>query len=175
MAGALIPANLSASNIVIGKARDRMLLCASQSMRTFSAYVYSAAGPGESTTDLAWDGQGMVHELGELLVQSERFGTEPELVVADVDATRIRLERMRTGTFNDAVVANGRPETRTRVIRFDHSAHRPGAPDALCRPVARFPFVTDDHEPLDDECYARFNIPFKGLCHHLRPTPGTTT
>src|SRR3546814_9916331 len=71
MAGALILANLSASNIVIGKARDRMLLCAAQSMRTFSAYVYSAAGPGDSTTDLAWDGQGMVHELGELLVQSE--------------------------------------------------------------------------------------------------------
>src|SRR3546814_8396238 len=153
-------------------------------MRTFSAYVYSAAGPGESTTDLAWDGQGMVHELGELLVQSERFGTEPELVVADVDATRIRLERIRTGTFNDAVVANGRPETRTRVIRFDHAAHRAGATAALCRPVARFPFVPADPERLDDACCVAFNIHVEGLltrfstptgAHHVLAGPADPT
>ena len=172
LSGALILANLSASNIVIGKARDRMLLCAAQSMRTFSAYVYSAAGPGESTTDLAWDGQGMVHELGDLLVQSERFGTEPELVVADVDATRIRLERLRTGTFNDAAVANGRPEQTARVIPFEHAAHRAGRPDTLCRPVARFPFVPDDPERLDDDCYEAFNIQVEGLVTRFRATRG---
>ncbi|MFK5057968.1 NAD(+) synthase, partial [Klebsiella pneumoniae] len=67
LAGALICCNLSASNIVVGKARERALLCAAQSARAVCAYVFSAAGPGESTTDLAWDGQAMVHELGELL------------------------------------------------------------------------------------------------------------
>src|SRR3546814_6627266 len=79
---------------------------------------------------------------------------------------------MRTGTFNDAVVANGRPETRTRVIRFDHAAHRAGAPDALCRPVARFPFVPDDPERLDDDCYEAFNIQVEGLVTRFRATTG---
>lgn len=102
MAGALILTNLSASNIVIGKSSDRHLLCQSQSMRAFAAYVYSAAGPGESTTDLSWDGQGMIHELGDLLAESTRFPTEPELTVADVDTARILSERMRTGSFDDA-------------------------------------------------------------------------
>src|SRR6478672_3258771 len=67
LAGALILCNLSASNIVVGKADDRALLCASQSMRCMAAYAYSAAGPGESTTDLAWDGQATIHVLGRLM------------------------------------------------------------------------------------------------------------
>jgi len=176
LAGALILANLSASNIVIGKARDRALLCAAQSMRTQSAYVYSAAGPGESTTDLAWDGQGLVHELGELLVASDRFLLEPDLVVADVDAARIRLERMRTGTFNDAAVANDHPERRFRTVEFEHrgACERDDAPVRyqLRRPLARFPFVPDDLERRDEDCYEAFNIQVEGLVTRYRATRG---
>src|SRR5690606_27965863 len=105
LAGALILANLSASNITIGKADERALLCASQSARCAAAYVFSAAGPGESTTDLAWDGQGSIYELGELLAATGRFDRTAELAVADVDVQRLRLERMRTGTFNDTARA----------------------------------------------------------------------
>ncbi len=95
LAGATILANLSASNIVIGKADDRHLLCRSQSQRGVAAYAYSAAGPGESTTDLAWDGQGAIYELGDLLAEAERFSLEPQLAIADVDTGRILSERMR--------------------------------------------------------------------------------
>ena len=102
LAGATVIANLSASNIVIGKARERGMLCASQSQRAQCAYVYSASGPGESTTDLAWDGQGMVYELGELLAESERFNASAGLLVADVDVERVLQERTRNLTFNDA-------------------------------------------------------------------------
>ena len=102
LAGATILANLSASNITIGKSDERHLLCRSQSARAVAAYVYSAAGPGESTTDLAWDGQGVVYELGDLIAESERFPAEPELLLADVDTGRILDERMRMRTFNDA-------------------------------------------------------------------------
>lgn len=90
LAGALICCNLSASNIVIGKAREREMLAAAQSARAVCAYVYSAAGPGESTTEVAWDGQGLIHELGEQLAQSRRFATEPDLVVADAIASGSR-------------------------------------------------------------------------------------
>ena len=92
-------------------------------MRAVAAYVYSAAGSGESTTDLAWDGQGMIHELGAELAESERFRDEPQLAIADVDVGRIRLERLRTPTFNDAAALAGHPETRFRRIAFDHRPH----------------------------------------------------
>ena len=100
LAGAEILLNLSASNITIGKSETRRLLCASQSSRAVAAYVYSASGPGESTTDLSWDGQGMIHELGDCIASTERFELTTEVVCADIDLERIRLERMRMGTFN---------------------------------------------------------------------------
>ncbi|KQM41022.1 NAD(+) synthase [Sphingomonas sp. Leaf10] len=165
MAGALVLCNLSASNIVIGKARDREMLCASQSARTISAYVYSAAGMGESTTDLSWDGQGSVHELGEQLVASDRFDHAAGIVYADVDLERLRLERMRTGTFNDCAIASGHPETRFRRIGFDHAPCHDDI--GLLRPVRRYPFVPNTPDRLDDDCYEAFNIQVEGLRQRL--------
>ena len=168
LAGATILTNLSASNIVIGKAREREMLGASQSARAVAAYVYSAAGPGESTTDLAWDGQGMIHELGELLAVSDRFALKPQTVYADVDAGRIRLERMRMGTFNDAAAFAGHPETRFRRIGF---AHRPdGADRGLLRTIRRLPFVPNRPERLEADCYEAFNIQVEGLRKRLEAT-----
>ncbi|MCQ8783402.1 NAD(+) synthase [Mangrovibrevibacter kandeliae] len=168
LAGALILTNLSASNITVGKAVDRALLSASQAMRCTAAYVYSAAGSGESTTDLAWDGQGSIHEIGDLLVQSERFLTEPQLAVADIDTQRIRLERMRTPTFNDAAALAGHPETRFRRVRFEHRPH--GRDVGLRRPVRRFPFVPNSREHLDQDCYEAFNIQVAGLAKRFEAT-----
>jgi len=168
LAGALVCCNLSASNIVVGKARERALLCASQSARATCAYVFSAAGPGESTTDLAWDGQGMVHELGELLAASERFPQKPGIVLADVDCGRIRQERLRNGTFNDSAVLAGHPETRFRRIAFDH---KPDFADVgLVREVRRFPFVPNTPEKLDEDCFEAFNIQVEGLLKRVEAT-----
>ena len=161
LAGALILCNLSASNVTIGKAREREMLCRSQSARAVAAYVYSAAGPGESTTDLSWDGQGMVHELGDLMVQSERFDLANEIVLTDVDCDRIRLERMRMGTFNENAAAAGHPEQRFRRIAFEHQPDF--ADKGLIRPIRRFPFVPNDAERLNDDCYEAFNIQVEGL------------
>ncbi|HEY8003013.1 MAG TPA: NAD(+) synthase [Phenylobacterium sp.] len=168
LAGALILCNLSASNIVVGKADERELLCASQSMRCQAAYLYSAAGPGESTTDLAWDGQATIHELGRLLAQTDRFPAEAQMALADVDVERLRLERTRTPTFNNAAAAAGRPETAFRRVRFEH---RPAFEDVgLLRRLDRFPFVPDDEARLDQDCYEAFNIQVQGLCQRLRST-----
>ena len=168
LAGALILCNLSASNIVVGKAGERELLCASQSMRCQAAYLYSAAGPGESTTDLAWDGQATIHELGRPLAVSARFPDKPQMAVADVDVERLRLERTRTPTFANAAAAAGRPETRFRRIRFEH---RPTFEDVgLLRPLDRFPFVPNDEARLDQDCYEAFNIQVHGLTQRLRAT-----
>lgn len=165
LAGATVLANLSASNIVIGKADERHMLCRSQSARAMAAYLYSAAGPGESTTDLAWDGQGAIYELGELLAEGARFALEPQLTIADVDTGRILAERMRNGTFNDATPAASRPFRR---IGF---THRPGGGDrGLRRTVARFPFVPDRPGHLDLDCYEAFSIQVEGLRRRLEAT-----
>jgi len=170
LAGALLLCNLSASNITIGKARERALLSAAQSARCIAAYAYSAAGAGESTTDLAWDGQAMVHEMGEMLAESSRFGDEPEIIYADIDVQRLRLERMRNGTFNDSAAAAGHPETRFRSIGFRHRADY--ADRGLKRQIRRFPFVPDDARELDADCYEAFNIQVEGLAKRLRATGG---
>jgi NAD+ synthase (glutamine-hydrolysing) len=172
LAGATILCNLSASNIVVGKAAERAMLCASQSARAIAAYVYSAAGPGESTTDMAWDGQGLIFEMSDKLVESERFGTDPQLVIADVDVERIRLERMRTPTFNDAATIAGHPEMRFRRIGFDHQPH--GRDVGLKRNVRRFPYVPNRPEQLDQDCYEAFNIQVHGLVKRFTATSGST-
>ena len=170
LAGALILCNLSASNITIGKADERKLLCASQSNRCCAAYVYAASGPGESTTDLAWDGQGSIYELGELLVESSRFELEPELAVADIDVQRLRLERMRMPTFNDNAVAAGHPEKTARRIHFEH---QPRLDDiGFERKLRRFPYVPSRVEQLDQDCYEAFNIQVQGLAKRFTTTRG---
>ena len=170
LAGALILCNLSASNIVIGKAETRGILSASQSLRCMAAYVYSAAGPGESTTDLAWDGQATIHELGIELACTERFPAKSQMAVADVDVERLRLERMRTLTFNSAAVAAGHPETAFRRVEFDH---KPQFDDVgLERVIDRFPFVPDDPARLDRDCYEAFNIQVQGLVKRMSATNG---
>jgi NAD+ synthase (glutamine-hydrolysing) len=171
LAGALILCNLSASNITIGKADERKLLCASQSSRCCAAYVYAASGPGESTTDLAWDGQGSIYEMGELLCDSTRFDLEPELCMADVDAQRLRLERMRMPTFNDNAVAAGHPEKVARRIHFEH---KPGFADiGFKRRYRRFPYVPNRPEQLDSDCYEAFNIQVQGLARRFQATSGS--
>ena len=167
LAGALVCCNLSASNIVIGKARERAMLCAAQSARAVCAYVYSAAGPGESTTDLAWDGEGLIYELGEPLAASERF-TSGDMVVADIDLERVTQERMRFGTFNDTAALAGHPETRFRRIGF---THRPSREDiGLERAVRRFPFVPNDPAKRDADCYEAYNIQVEALAKRLTAT-----
>ncbi len=121
-AGAEVLLNLSASNIVIGKAQMRRLLCASQSARCIAAYAYSAAGAGESTTDLAWDGQAGIFEIGEDLAETERFSAAAEIAIADVDLGRIRQERMRTNTFGDSARLALAAVPPFRRIEFDFAA-----------------------------------------------------
>ena len=165
LAGAHICCNLSASPITIGKARERALLAAAHGDRAMCAYVFSATGPGESTTEVAWDGQSMIHELGELLAESTRFGEAEALLIADVDAGRVRQARLRNATFNDAAVLAGRPEQRFRRVIFEH---RPAFADlGLIRDVRRFPFVPNTPEKLDQDCYEAFEIQVQGIARRM--------
>ncbi len=168
LAGATILCNLSASPITIGRSDDRHLLCRASSNRSICAYAYSASGHGESTTDLAWDGQGMVYEMGELMVESTRFDLHPELCVTDIDTQRILSERMRNGTFNDGAEYAGRPDEYFRRVEFTHRYQ--GGDICLRRAVRRFPFVPNRPEKLDEDCYEAFNIQVDGLMRRMQAT-----
>lgn len=165
LAGALLLTNMSASNIVVGKARTRRLLCETQSGRCWAAYIYAAAGYGESTTDLAWDGQACIYELGAKLAETERFSLRSQMAIADIDVERLQLERMRTGTFNEAAIARQLPERRFRRIGFTFAP--PPGDVGFQRCIDRFPFVPDDASRLDEDCFEAFNIQVTGLAKRL--------
>ena len=168
LAGATILANLSASNVTIGKSDERHMLARAQSSRAIAAYAYSASGHGESTTDLAWDGQGMIYELGDLMAESERFSLDPELSIADVDTERLLAERMRNQTFNDAAEAEECPEQWFRTVSFEYK--KVGGDIGLYRPIRRFPFVPNRANKLDEDCYEAFNIQVDGLMRRMSAT-----
>jgi NAD+ synthase (glutamine-hydrolysing) len=166
LAGATVIANLSGSPITIGRAEDRALLARSASSRCLAAYVYAAAGEGESTTDLAWDGQTMIWENGVCLAQSERFPRGARRSVADVDLELLRSERLRMGTFDDNRVHYDIDTDLFRRIEFELDP--PGGDIGLRRVVERFPFVPADPSRLQQDCYEAYNIQVAGLEQRLR-------
>jgi NAD+ synthase (glutamine-hydrolysing) len=168
LAGAEVLINLSASNITIGKAETRRLLCASQSSRCAAAYAYSAAGPGESTTDLAWDGHAAIFECGNRLAESDRFPLDSTMITADVDLGRIRQERMRGNTFGDCIANNRAHTPQFRSIAFQLDA--PDEPAPLRRAIERFPYVPSDPARLGENCYEAYNIQVHGLAKRLSAT-----
>jgi NAD+ synthase (glutamine-hydrolysing) len=166
LAGAEVLLNLSASNITIGKAELRRLLRGSQSARASAAYAYSASGPGESTTDLAWDGHAAIYECGDQLAESERFERDSTLVVADVDLGRIRQERLRNGGFADNAAIENARVARFRTVAFGFDAPQDSV--MLERPIERFPYVPSDPAKLRDNCYEAYNIQVQGLAQRLQ-------
>ncbi|MGQ0704129.1 MAG: NAD(+) synthase [Gemmatimonadales bacterium] len=168
LAGATILANLSASNITIGKADYRRQLCAGQSAKCVAAYLYSASGAGESTTDLAWDGQALVYENGVLLAESSRFAADEQLTVADLDLERLVQERSRLTSFNDQA---GEYRERVRELRRVPFAFEvPPGSQELRRTVERFPYVPSDPAQLDARCYEAYHIQVHGLAQRLAGT-----
>jgi NAD+ synthase (glutamine-hydrolysing) len=167
LAGATVLLNLSGSPITVGRAEDRKLLCRAQSSRCLAAYVYAAAGQGESTTDLSWDGQTTVFENGVLLAETDRFPDGDRRAVADVDLDLLRQERMRMGTFDD-----NRRTHAARTSEFRRIGFTLGPPRdddlGLRRSVERYPFVPADPERLDLDCYEAYNIQVAGLQQRLR-------
>lgn len=161
LAGATVLFNLSASNVTIGKSEWRHALCKAHSGRCLAAYAYSAAGPGESTTDLAWDGQAMIYENGALLAEAERFAAEPQLILADIDLERLVMDRIRQNTFGDNADAL-RDRLSFRTVAFEAGPDRE-SDLGLKRLVERFPFVPSDDARLNELCFEAYNIQSHGL------------
>ncbi|SFD08440.1 NAD+ synthase (glutamine-hydrolysing) [Cupriavidus sp. OV038] len=166
LAGATVLVNLSASNIVIGKSGYRHQLVSQQSARCLAAYLYTSAGKGESSTDLAWDGQALIYENGELLGESERFSDRSHLLTADVDLERLSRERMHQTTFGHSVRRH-----REEVEKFEIVSFRVDVPTTqnlpLARKVERFPYVPADPRRRDERCMEVYNIQVQALVQRL--------
>jgi len=170
LAGATVVANLSASNIVIGKEGYRRQLVGNQSARCLAAYLYSAAGMGESTTDLAWDGHAVIYENGTLVAESKRFADTPQLAAADIDLGRLAADRMRQNTFGAAALRHREDVRRFRTIEFS----LPAAAGRLnlMRKVDPLPYVPSDPKTRDARCEEVFRIQVNGLATRMRATGG---
>src|SRR5574340_200491 len=166
LAGATVLINLSASNITVGKDDYRRQLVANQSGRCVAAYVYTAAGIGESTTDLAWDGHGMIYENGTCIAESSRFSYGPQLVTADIDLDRISLDRMRQNSFAQAAHrCRETPPFRIVPVAAELAGddHLP-----LERVYERYPYVPSDPATRDQRCREIYEILVLGLVQRLR-------
>jgi len=170
LAGATVVANLSASNIVIGKESYRRQLVGNQSARCLAAYLYSAAGMGESTTDLAWDGHALIYENGTLVAESKRFADTPQLAAADIDLGRLAADRMRQNTFGAAALRHHAEVGRFRTVEFSLPA--PAGRLNLIRKIDPLPYVPSDPKTRDARCEEVFRIQVNGLATRMRATGG---
>jgi NAD+ synthase (glutamine-hydrolysing) len=159
-AGATIVANLSASNFTIGKADLRRLLAQAQSDRGKCAYLYVAAGPGESSTDLAFDADAFVAENGALLVESQRFRRDSQLLTVDVDVEQLVRERQVSSSFGDCALQN---PVAVRRVPFDANP-APG----LRRAVAPHPFIPRDAKTLATRAWEIFEIQTNALATRMQ-------
>ena len=165
LAGATVLVNLSASNVTTGKAAYRQQLVTSQSARCLAAYAYASSGPGESTTDLAWDGHALICENGQPLAESARFHDEPQLLHADVDLQRLAHERLRQTSFAQSAARHAGVLAGFRRVRFTLGRERALT---LQRTIERYPYVPSDAASRDARCSEVYRIQVQGLTQRLR-------
>lgn len=167
LAGATVLVNLSASNITVGKDDYRRQLVANQSGRCISAYLYSAAGYGESTTDLAWDGHGLIYENGSRIAESQRFVYGSQLITGDIDLDRIIQDRMRTNSFGQVLAQHRDTAAGFRTVTLPVSLPAEERLP-LQRRYERFPYVPADTATRDARCREVYEIQVQGLVKRLR-------
>jgi len=169
--GATVLVNPSASNEVIGKAAYRRHLVISQSGRCLAGYVYVSCGVDESTTDVVFGGHGMIAENGVLLAESDRFQSQPDLLIADLDLDRLRMERIRTNSFADSKTFTsaslGAKPSESDFLRVPFTLNRTGRPLPLYRKVDAHPFVPSGQEQLRERCEEIFHSQMTGLARRL--------
>jgi NAD+ synthase (glutamine-hydrolysing) len=169
MAGATLLVNLSASNITTAKGDYRRQLVGNQSARCLAAYAYSAAGTGESTTDLAWDGHGLIYENGNRLAETERFKDASQLIMGDIDLDRLVQERARQTSFGQCAEVFRAQASAFRTVTVDVAL-----PDdrtlLLERTYERYPYVPANPATREERCHEIFDIQVQGLVTRMRFT-----
>lgn len=163
LAGALIIANPSASNELVGKADYRRQLIAQQSARCIHSYVYASAGPGESTTDTVYGGHALIAEYGRILGEGERFNRSNSFVCCDTDLEFLEHQRINSSTY---VQAREMESPAARIIPYDGAS--PVREEKLLRFTDPHPFVPSSEDDRTRRCREIFSIQSAGLAARLR-------
>ncbi len=101
--GAKMILNLSASNEYLNKREIRRRTIIEHSRRNAGAYVYSSAGVNESTSETVFSGHNVIAQNGELLIETENFSQESEVIYADIDLSKISFSRKMNSSFRDTL------------------------------------------------------------------------
>ena len=170
LSGATVLANLSASNVTIGKWEYRYDLVAMSSAKNLAVQLYSGAGFGESTSDLAWDGHGLIADRGDVLVQTDRYQLDGSVAIVDVDLLALAEDRMRQTTFAQNARVHATKPRLVDVAPVDDS--RPVATfETLRRFVTPLPFVPTDSARRDERCREIFQITSTSLARRIAALP----
>ncbi len=170
LSGATVLANLSASNITVGKWEYRQQLVTTSAAKNLAVQLYSAAGFGESTADLAWDGHGLVAERGELVGETARFVIGGTHTVVDIDLRALAEDRLRQSSWGQ----NARMHARAlRTVPVgSHDDERPARLyHTFRRTIAPHPFVPSDPAQRDLRCREVFLIKATALARRLLTLP----
>src|SRR5437867_8373795 len=170
LSGATVLGNLSASNVTIGKWEYRQELVRSAAAKNLAVQLYSAAGFGESTADLAWDGHGLIAERGVMIAETERFALHGSAVVTDVDLVALREDRMRQSSFGENAGQHARP-FRTVVAEAAEERRSAAVYREFRRTIAPLPFVPSDPAKRDARCREIFLIKATALARRLLALP----
>jgi NAD+ synthase (glutamine-hydrolysing) len=170
LSGATVLANLSASNVTVGKWEYRRDLVRSSAAKNLAVQLYSAAGFGESTADLAWDGHGLIAERGELLAETERFVVGGTAVTVDVDLRALAEDRLRQGSWGQNAALHGRA-LRTVEVGTGDDARDPAIYRRFRRRIEPLPFVPADPAKRDARCREIFSILSTSLARRLLALP----
>ena len=101
--GARIILNLSASNEVLGKREIRRRAILEHSRRNAGAYVYSSAGVNESTSETVFSGHNVIAQNSDLIVETENFNQESEVIYGDIDLGKIDFARRTNSSYRDSL------------------------------------------------------------------------
>ena len=162
LGGATIIGNLSATPEYIGKREYRRRLVSMQSAKNICAYVYSATGSGESTTDLVYSGHSIICENGTLLSEAKpdyKNAVDNSLLCADVDVRMLRGERRKMSTFSNSNLF--------RKIQFKCDVTEYSS---LLRTIDQHPFVPHNTLTLDERCNEILGLQSTGLRRRLLHT-----
>lgn len=154
--GATIIANLSSSNFTIGKTQIREFLAKSASDKGKCCYIYTSAGPGESS-ELAWDGHHFICENGEIVAKGPRFSRESQLLSSDIDIESLVHDRISIGSFGECAISN---KINFRKIFFDAIEQEPYS---FLRKIDKHPFIPSDVATLSLRCWEVFEIQTNSL------------
>ncbi len=165
--GANVIVNLSASNELIGKHNYLVNLIKHQSEHCISAYVYSSAGYGESTTDLVFAGNAIIAENGAVLKEGARFEQTSQLECADIDIEALNNERRVNGSYSDNLAQFTRE---MHHVSLDWPATLNYDEVRLCRSLKKLPFVPREESQLHSRCEDIINIQTEGLMRRLHFT-----